>query len=97
MKSFSKKTATDSIILIRTLCARILMFNQLLGHASLSRIELATSKNCINRAAKLSRPSISKIDAKKSRRCFFVHDNTRTRNVMAVSPCAGLNSIWPSP
>lgn len=91
MKSRSKSEATGSIILISTICARMLTFSQLLGKASLSNIDVETLKNCDRRVAKLSRPSISKLDSRKFKTCFRGEDRTRTRNTIAVSPSPGLN------
>lgn len=90
MKSRSKSEATGSIILISTICARMLTFSQLLGNASLSNIDVETLKNCDKRVAKLSRPSISKLDSRKFNTCFRGDDRTRTRNTIAVSPSPGL-------
>ena len=96
MKSRSINDATGSIILIKTLCANMLTLSQLLGKASLSNVEAETLKNWDRREAKLSLPSISKLDSKKLRICFFGEDSTRTRNTMAVSPNPGLNIRLPS-
>jgi hypothetical protein len=78
------------------LCANMLTLSQLLGKASLSNIEAETLKNCDRRDAKLSLPSISKLDSKKLRICFLGDDSTRTRNTMAVSPNPGLKIRLPS-
>jgi hypothetical protein len=59
-------------------------------------MEAETLKNCERSEAKLSLPSISKLDSRKFRMCFLGDDSTRTKNTMAVSPNPGLNIELPS-
>jgi hypothetical protein len=86
MNCFSINVAMGSIILMMTLWTSIFTFNQLPGNASLSNIDVATLKNNERNVAKLSLPSISKLDWKNSRICFLGDDRIKTKNTMAVSP-----------